>query len=101
MTTEKTLFEKAPTEILDFPWDWSEHLAGYGDGDSVDTATIEIPTAPDDQLEQDRAATVVGDVVTMWLAGGTLGKEYRVTCQVVTANGRTLRRTSTFEIRNR
>ncbi len=101
-TEEKTLFEKAPDEILDFPWNWSVWFERYEPLGTIDTAVITVPTSvPDAALTEDQAATVDGTVVTMWLAGGTLGKEYRVSCEITTTGGRTARRTSTFEIRDR
>jgi hypothetical protein len=102
MSTEKTLFEKDPDEIGDFPWDWGPWVARGPDGDALTgSPVVTFVDPPDASLTLERPAERVGDVVTVWLEGGTAGKDYRVRCEVGTTSGRVGVRTSTVEVRNR
>lgn len=78
-------FTKDPAAVLDYQLDWSAWLvadtiatsawAVAGSGIVVDSDTNDTTTA------------------TVWLSGGTSGKEYTATNTIVTAAGRTESRT--------
>ncbi|WP_326779758.1 hypothetical protein OG481_02350 [Streptomyces longwoodensis] len=74
-------FIKDPAAKLDYSWDWSAWLADVAD--SIVSATVAVPAG--------LAAVggpVVGDtIVTQRVEGGTLGSEYTLVCQIVTAGG--------------
>lgn len=86
-------FRKDPDAILDYAYDWTDWLT---EGDTIDTYTID----PEDGITVD-SDDDTGSVVTVWLSGGTLGEKYRVTCRIVTVDGRTDDRTITVQITRR
>ena len=89
---ELTSFRKDPSAVLDYVWDWSAWLAG-------DTITSHTVTAADGITVD--SSTVADGAVTVWLSGGTARQTYEVTCQIVTAGGRTDDRTSRFHVTER
>ena len=99
MTEEQTLFVKDPDETLDYFTDWSPWLARYAPGDTVAECTVTTPSAPDALLTLAEPRTIDGNVVTMRLAGGTLGREYQVRLDMTTSGGESVTRRSTFQIR--
>jgi hypothetical protein len=78
------LWEKDPQAVKDYQLDWTAWLAG----DTVSSHTVTVETG----LTKDSDSRALG-VVTVWLSGGTKGRTYKVTCRVVTTNGRTDERT--------
>lgn len=80
-------FVKDPDATVDFAVDWSEWLAG----DTITTSVWLVPEGlvPAGLVEEaSPAASVVGDVATVWLSGGVAGTSYTVTNRVTTAAGR-------------
>lgn len=75
---------KSPTGVLEYIFDWTSYL----DSDEISTISVSAETGLDVVSSSNTAATV-----TAWVSGGTLGKEYALTCQVVTTGGRTYSRT--------
>lgn len=73
-------WEKDPGATLDYNLDWSAWLNG-------DTITNVVWTVPAGLTKTTQS--VANGVTTVWLAGGTLGQRYTVTCRVTTALGRT------------
>lgn len=71
-----------PDSVLDYSVDWAVWLR---DGETVDDATWAIP---DGLVEATQGHAVNGAVATVWIRGGVLGKNYTVTCHVVTSEGR-------------
>lgn len=88
-----TSFVKDPAANLDYVFDWSDWL------DGTDTITAHTITAAEGLEVESSSATA--DAVTVWLSGGTTGENYAVTCQVVTADGRTDERTIQIRVRER
>jgi hypothetical protein len=78
------LWEKDPQAVKDYQLDWTAWLAG----DTVSSHTVTVEAG----LTKDSDSRALG-VVTVWLSGGTKGRTYKVTCRVVTTNGRTDERT--------
>lgn len=73
-------FRKDPSAVLDFDVDWSTWLTAPETITSA-TATAETGVTVQSVTHTDRMAKV-------WLAGGTRGVDYRVTCHIVTSAGR-------------
>jgi hypothetical protein len=80
--------EKQPTEIKDYPIDYSEWLSDVGDSIGFASADVTCLTNPAD------VSLVVLNVVTspkavaVWLEGGTDGQRYKVEVTVDTLGGR-------------
>lgn len=72
--------DKDPLAVVDYGWKWTKWLAG----DTISTflVTVEAPLTMD-------PATRNGDIITVVIHGGTVGRRYKVTCKVVTVAGRT------------
>lgn len=87
-STVNTLFSKDPDSTLDFLWDWSSWLTG---GDTISTSTFVVDAGPDAVLvvAGSPAPSHTTTTATVWLQGGTLGKQYTVRNRIVTANSRT------------
>ena len=88
-----TSYTKDPAAHLDFVFDWSDWLV---DGDAIDSATVTAGTGI-----TVTGTSIVGSTVVPWLSGGTVGKNYAVTCQVTTTDGRIDERTITIRVRER
>jgi hypothetical protein len=86
-------FEKDPSEVLDFMFDWSAQMTA--DSDTIASHTVTVPSG----ITKNSSANST-TAVTTWLAGGTAGTEYEVTCQVVTAGLRTHERSARISVRN-
>ncbi len=71
---------KDPDAALDYGVDWSAWLGT----DTIATAVWTLPAG----LTQPRPSSVAGATATVWLAGGTAGTVYLVSCRVTTATGR-------------
>jgi hypothetical protein len=92
MTTYDTSNPLAPTidkgvdSILDYSWDWSEWLTS-ADADTITgfTVTAQAPLAL-------VSTARVGSVVTAFVSGGNEGAVHQLTCEIVTAGGRTEQR---------
>lgn len=84
MTTSNQ-FTKDPVGVLDYGWNWSDWLKP---GETVAAHTITVETG----LTLDSSASD-GVIVAAWVSGGTVGKNYAVSCTVTTTQGRTDKRT--------
>lgn len=76
---------KDPSAVLDYVFDWTEWLAT---GETITDHTITADTG----ITVDSSAKSDGKV-TVWLSGGTAGKNYKVACKITTSAGRTDERT--------
>lgn len=85
-------FVKDPDATLDYGWDWSAWL----DGDTI--ATAEVLAEDGITVDSDSATATT---VTVWLSGGTVDEEYRVTSRITTGGGRTDDRTMTIYVQHR
>lgn len=75
---------KSPAGVLEYVFDWTDYL----DSDEISTISVGAETG----LTVDSSSNTA-TAVTAWVSGGTLGKEYTLTCQVVTTGSRTYSRT--------
>lgn len=88
-------FTKDPSAVLDYAFDWSTWLdSDNSETISSHTVTAETGITLDSDSESD-------GVVTAWMSAGTAGKNYTVTCKIVTSAGRTDERSITILCRNR
>ena len=86
---------KAPADSCDFGFDWTAQLALSEPGDRVMGATWTVPAGL-----TAGAKGVTDTRSTIWLAGGTAGQDYEVSCTVSMASGRVLRRTARLPVRS-
>lgn len=74
------VFTKDPDAVLDYQFDWSVWMA---EGDAIASFELDVP----DELTLDSSSNT-DTTVTAWLSGGTLDEGYKVTCHIVTDDGR-------------
>ena len=84
---------KDPSAVLDYVFDWTEWLA-TGETITDHTITADTGITVDSSTEGDGK-------VTVWLSGGTAGKNYKVACKITTSAGRTDERTIWIKVTNR
>lgn len=77
-------FTKQPADVQDFDIDFSEWLGGFLPVDTAFSHTVVVETGI-----TLGAHVLSGDVVKVWLSGGTDGVTYKITATVVTTGGRT------------
>ena len=83
----QTRYIKDPDAVLDYALDWAEWLGA----DTIQGVTWIVSTGLTLTAKSHTATTA-----TVWLAGGTVGATYAVTCRVTTALARTDDRTITL-----
>lgn len=88
-------FDKDPDAVLDYRIDWSVWLASAA-GDTLVTSDWEAE--PGITIDDDDHDTTSA---TVWLSGGTVDTQYKVTNHVTTAGGRTDDRTLIIHVRER
>jgi hypothetical protein len=86
------IFEKDPDAVLDYTVDWSTWLGA----DTISTSTWTVPTGITEDSETEDTTTT-----TIWLSGGTVGAQYELVNEIVTAAGRTENRTITIRVNER
>lgn len=84
---------KDPDEILDYDIDWSERLVD----DTIVTSTWTV----DDVTLSVVTDTLSSQATKVWLSGGTVGLQYILTNQIVTAAGRTMEESVRLKIKSR
>lgn len=85
--------DKAPTALLDYPFDWTSWLAA---GETIVSNVVTVATGLTNSL-----VTAGTTAVTVWLSGGTAGVSYLVTCKITTSAGRTDARSIRVIVRTR
>jgi len=86
-------FSKDPNALLDYTVDWSDWLT---DADSISVSVWVVPAG----LTNDHDSST-GTAATVWLSGGTLGHNYRITNRITTALGRVDERSFNVSIQDR
>lgn len=86
-------FIKNDDAVLDYPMSWAAWLGS----DTIADAEWTVPSG----LTTPKAATVTTTTATVWLGGGTIGEDYRVTCKITTAAGRVDERSILVRVRPR
>lgn len=82
LTGKRYVIEKDPNADLDYSWNWTTYLAPITD--NIISATFIIEGI--DALLTQHNVGFDSTHATVWLAGGTLDAEYRVTCRITTDN---------------
>jgi hypothetical protein len=85
-------FKKDPDAKLDYAIDWTAWL----DDDAIDVSEWIVP---DELTKEDEDATTTRGII--WLSGGEVGQELRVTNRITTAGGRIDDRSFTLQIEER
>lgn len=85
--------KKDPDAVLDWVFDWNKWLSEF------ETITVSLFIV--DPGITVNSSTHTTKTATVWLAGGTEGQVYRVTCRVTTTEGRTDDRSFTLRCTNR
>lgn len=80
-------FYKQPAEVLDYEFDFSEWLADRADS-IVSQTVVATAQSTGSAMTVSNVIQVAG-VVRFFLAGGTEGVKYKITCTIVTTGGRT------------
>ena len=91
--------KKDPDAVLDYVINWTDWMAT---DDTISTSDWEI-TSDDEATPTliEDSSTKVGLRTLIWLSGGTAGICYRVTNEIVTADGRTENRSFEIRVRDR
>lgn len=99
---------KSPDAVLDYSIFWGDWLPS---GDSISDATwsvqegitiskesvnsnvvvLDSPYLPDQKI-----VCAIGTLATVWISGGEVGTSYRITCRIVSAQGRVDERSITI-----
>jgi hypothetical protein len=87
-------FIKDPDAVLDYTVDWSPWLSDSGD--QITSSAWIVPEGLTTTADYYTTTTA-----TVWLSGGTVGREYVVTNRITTAAGRVDDRSFTLVIRSR
>ncbi|AFN39128.1 virion associated protein [Burkholderia phage BcepMigl] len=77
------IVQKTTVEQLDYDVDFSRWIP---DGDTIQAATVDI--TPNDGTLVDESYEISGQVVKVWLSGGTVGTSYTVAVTIGTNAGR-------------
>lgn len=87
-------FIKDPDAVLDYGFDWSDWLAA---GETI-VSSAWAADSSDITIDSD----TFGDTsATVWLSGGTVGTEYKLTNHIVTSAGREDDRTIVIKAKER
>lgn len=86
------MFLKDPDAVLDYEVDWSAWLGT----DTISAVAWTVPTGITQNAVSNTPTTA-----TIWIAGGTKGISYEVSCEITTAGGRTAKRSFVIEIVSR
>jgi len=86
-------WDKDPSAVLDYAFDWSNWLAA---NETISSATVTV----DAGLTKDSQSNTTTKVI-VWLSGGTLGTAYKVACRITTNQGRTDERTIGIRVTDR
>lgn len=84
-------FVRDVDSVLPYVWNWSTWL----DGDTISSATVTGTSVTVDSYDNDTTT------VTAWVSGGTVDVAGSITCQIVTAAGKTDERTIRLSTRER
>jgi len=91
-------FQKDPSDVLEYPFDWVNHPTGRWLGESETISSHVISADTGITVDSDSES---GGIVTAWLSGGTAGTSYDVACKIVTSDGRTDERTIKILVQQR
>src|SRR5882672_309757 len=83
--------DKDPNEVLDYDIDWAgtSDAPGRAFGDNLNSSLWMI-TKNDDSVLIMTTNSFAATAAKVWLSGGTLGTQYKLTNRVTTVGGRTM-----------
>ena len=90
--SQNNTYLKDPDARVDFQADWTDWLAG----DTISASTWVVPSG----ITQYSASNTTTSA-TIWLSGGTEGRDYSVVNRITTAGGRINDQTLIIKIRSR
>jgi len=79
------VFIKDPDAKLDYQVNWATWLVS----DTISTSDWIVPTGITEMDDPTHPTANTTTTATIWLSGGTIGKQYEVVNRIVTAGGRT------------
>lgn len=94
--------DKLAGERLDYPFDFTAHLAALGDAIAPVSASVPVPVsfaAPGAAVDPEPGASSSPTIMVAWVAGGTPGTTVPLSCTIVTVGGRTIVRTVYLKIK--
>ena len=94
METIKKVIKKDPDARLDYTWDWTDWLVG---ADTI-VNPVSVAYTPNDGSMTLGTPVINGGYVVVMISGGTLGRSYRVTASIDTAEGREDDRSFTLQV---
>lgn len=86
------IFVKDPDAVLDYKWDWTAWLGS----DTIISKNATVPAGITKDSDTNDTTSV-----TVWLSGGTADADYKVSCRITTAGGRTDERTITIRVKEK
>lgn len=87
-------FIQDPSDVLDYPWDWSQWLQS---GETISSSVFSVTPSGLSIASQSNTTTNA----TVWLSGGTSMTTYTVTNKITTTAGRTADRSATIRVQPR
>lgn len=90
----RRIWEKDPSAVLDWAFDWSNWLSTSETITGTPTITVDTGITMGSQSN-------TTSKVTVWLSGGTPGTTYKVACRITTNQGRTDERTIGIRVTDR
>ena len=93
-----------PEAVLDYRFDWKASTNGYGSSDwlgAEEIITDHTVTAEAGLTVDSSELVSTSTAVVAWLSGGSVGVSYKVTCHIVTNQGREDDRTITIMVQSR
>lgn len=95
--------DKDPDELLDFDIDWAGTASdpGRAFGDALLTSLWEISTDTDDTFLIIGSTSFSAIATKIWLSGGTLNRQYKITNEVTTTGGRIMNKSGLLTIKEK
>jgi hypothetical protein len=84
VTGGRPTINKDANADLDYSWDWTPYLTSLGD--TLASVEFEVTEPGGDMMLDMHDPGFNGMQATVWLAEGTVGKTYQITCRITTSN---------------
>jgi hypothetical protein len=93
-------YEKQPAEVKDYDIDYSDWLIPAEDTIDGITTTVTSETQATPTLEVDYTQQTI-TLAKLWISGGTVGAQYKITVRMTSAGGRIDESELIFSIKDR
>jgi hypothetical protein len=93
-------YEKQPAEVKDYDIDYSDWLIPAEDTIDTITTTVTSETQATPTLEVDYTQNTI-TVAKLWISGGTVGTQYKITVLMTSEGGRIDESELIFSIKDR